>query len=60
MEKLKHKLLYAAFGAFTGLVGLISLSKCSGGACKSCLRCAGAGIGISLMILFNKLRHLCN
>jgi len=56
MERLKHKLLYAAFGASSGLTGIASFSRCSGNACTSCFGCAGVGIGVLLLALVNKFK----
>lgn len=56
MEGLKNKILYSALGASSGLTGLVSLARCSGAACTSCLGCAVPGIGILLITLFNKLK----
>lgn len=54
MEKLRNRLLYTALGASSGLTGLASFSRCSGNACTSCFGCAGAGIGVLLILLLNK------
>ncbi|MFA4828662.1 MAG: hypothetical protein WC855_03890 [Thermodesulfovibrionales bacterium] len=54
MERLKNRLLYTALGASSGLTGLASFSMCSGNACTSCFGCAGAGIGVLLIVLLNK------
>ncbi|MDP2168364.1 MAG: hypothetical protein Q8J64_08550 [Thermodesulfovibrionales bacterium] len=53
MERLMHKLFYAALGASGA--GFFSLARCGGGGCASCMGCAGAGIGIALWALFGKL-----
>ena len=57
MEKLKDKLIYSAFGGIGSAAGLISLSRCSGNGCTSCFGCAGAGIGLLLIALFNKFKR---
>lgn len=54
MESLRHRLLYTAVGASSGLTGLVSFSRCSGNVCTSCFGCAGAGIGVLLILLLNK------
>ncbi len=56
MERLRHKLLFAAFGAASGSTAIASFSRCSGNACASCFSCAGAGIGVLLLVLFNKFK----
>lgn len=56
MEALKHKLLYGLLGATSGLSGLVSLARCSGGTCTSCFGCAGAGVGIALIVLMNRMK----
>jgi hypothetical protein len=58
MEKIRHKLINALFGVSGGLTGLIFISGCSGRACPSCIGCAGAGAGILLLMLWNKIRPL--
>jgi len=55
MDGLRHKVLYTAAGALTGLAGLVS-SRCAGGTCTSCFGCGGIGVGILLMVLFNKIK----
>ncbi len=57
MERLRNRLLYTALGASSGLTGLASFSRCSGNACTSCFGCAGAGIGVLLIVIFNKIRR---
>ena len=56
MENIKYKLLNTTFGALSGLTGIVSLSKCDGKICTSCMGCAGAGIGLLLIALFNKFK----
>ncbi|MDO9288130.1 MAG: hypothetical protein Q7T83_05015 [Thermodesulfovibrionales bacterium] len=57
MEKFRNRLLYTAVGALSGLTGIASFSRCSGNACASCFGCAGAGIGVLLIVLLNKFRR---
>jgi hypothetical protein len=57
MEKLRAKLVSTALGASGGMAGLLSLSKCSGGPCTSCFGCAGAGMGLLLLVLFNRMKE---
>ncbi len=52
MEKLKHKLFSAAIGISSGL---LPLSNCYGNTCNSCFKCAGVGIGLFLIMVFNYL-----
>lgn len=56
MENLRAKFVSTALGASSSLAGLLSLSKCSGSACTSCFGCAGAGMGILLLVLFSRLK----
>lgn len=56
MEKLRAKFVSTALGASSSLAGLLSLSKCSGNTCTSCFGCAGAGMGILLLVLFSKIK----
>ena len=55
MEGFKDKILYSVIGASSGLTGLISLSRCPGNTCISCFGCAGVGIVVILIALFNKM-----
>jgi hypothetical protein len=55
MDDLKKKILYTGAGASSGLAGLGLFSNCGGPACASCFGCGGIGIGILLIILFNKI-----
>ena len=57
MENLRAKFVSTALGASSSLAGLLSLSKCSGSTCASCFGCAGTGMGILLLLLFNKTRE---
>lgn len=57
MEKLKHNILYGLLGASSGLTGLLSFAKCRGADCTSCLGCAGAGIGLALILVLNRMRR---
>lgn len=56
MENLRAKFMSTALGASGSMTGLLSLSQCSGGACTACLGCAGAGMGILLLLLFNRVK----
>lgn len=56
MENLRAKFISTALGASSSLAGLLSLSKCSGSACTSCFGCAGAGMGVLLLVLFSRMR----
>lgn len=55
MENLRVKMTSAVLGASSGMAGLLSLSKCSGSACTSCFGCAGAGVGVLLLILLGRM-----
>jgi hypothetical protein len=57
MERLRYKLLSLVCGLSSGLAGLFSFAGCYGGTCRSCLRCAGAGTGVLLMLLFTRSIH---
>lgn len=54
MAGLRNLILCGAAGASGGLSGILSLSRCPGGACASCLGCLGAGAGILLAAMINK------
>jgi hypothetical protein len=54
MENVRAKLISAALGASSSMAGLLSLSRCSGSACTSCFGCAGVGMGVLLLVLFNR------
>lgn len=54
MENIKTKLLGAAIGASEGVAGMVSLTGCSGGACTTCLGCAGAGLGLVVLAILGK------
>ena len=56
MDGLKHKIIYAAVGAITGLAVLVPFPRCAGTTCASCFGCGGIGIGILLIVLFNKIK----
>ncbi|MHB8882722.1 MAG: hypothetical protein ACYC69_14585 [Thermodesulfovibrionales bacterium] len=56
MEDLRTKIISTALGASSSMAGLLSLSKCSGSTCTSCFGCAGAGMGILLLVLFSRMR----
>ncbi|MDH4231384.1 MAG: hypothetical protein OEW04_05060 [Nitrospirota bacterium] len=56
MESLRAKFIPAALGASSSLAGLLSLSKCSGSTCTSCYGCAGAGVGILMLMLFSRMK----
>ena len=58
MEGLKGKLICSFIGVSTGLSGIVSLSNCSAAGCSSCLRCAGVGFGIVLMILLSRTKRV--
>ena len=55
MENARAKFISTALGASSSLVGLLSLSRCSAGSCSSCFGCAGTGLGILMLVLFNKM-----
>ncbi len=54
MENFRPKLVSTALGASSCMAGLLSLSKCSGGACSSCFGCAGTAAGVLLLVLFSR------
>lgn len=56
MDGLRDKIFYTAAGAMSGLAGLVSFPRCAGTTCTSCFGCGGIGIGILLIILFNKIK----
>lgn len=56
MENLRDRVISAGIGASSSMAGILSLSKCVGGSCTSCFGCAGAGAGILLLILFNRMK----
>lgn len=56
MEKLKSKIGSGALGAASGLAGIAALSQCSGG-CTSCFGCLGAGLGVALVVLCQRIRE---
>ena len=56
MRKLRHKLFYGGVGVSSALTGYAGLTHCGGGACGSCFGCGGLGVGVLVMILFNKIR----
>lgn len=56
MENLRANVISTALGVSSSLAGLLSLSKCPGSTCTSCFGCAGAGIGVMLLVLFNRMR----
>ncbi|MBI5206009.1 MAG: hypothetical protein HZA11_13940, partial [Nitrospirae bacterium] len=56
MGSLKHRLLYTAVGASSGLTGLASFSRCSGNVCTSCFGCVGVLGGILFIVLIKKIR----
>ncbi|MBU2591503.1 MAG: hypothetical protein KKC21_05755 [Nitrospinae bacterium] len=58
MKKSTDKLLYSAFGGIVGAIGIISLSRCKGKGCTACFGCAGVGIGLLLIALFNKFKRV--
>lgn len=58
MDGLRNKILYTAAGAMSGLAGLVSFTRCAGTTCASCFGCGGIGIGILLIILFNKIKGI--
>ena len=49
MKKGSRQLLYGLIGAMSGLAGVVPLSRC-GGHCTACFGCAGAGLGIVLIL----------
>ena len=57
MGNLRAKFVSTALGASGSMAGLLSLSKCSGSGCTSCFGCAGAGIGILLLVLFGRMKE---
>ncbi len=56
MENLRAKFVSTALGASSSMAGLLTLSKCSGSTCTSCFGCAGAGMGILLLVVFSRIR----
>ncbi len=54
MENFRPKLVSTVLGASSCMAGLLSLARCSGGACTSCFGCAGTAAGILLLVLFNR------
>ncbi len=56
METLQSKFISTVLGASSSATGLLALSKCSNGSCTSCFGCAGAGIGILLLVLFSRMK----
>ena len=58
MDGLRHKILYTAAGASSGLAGLMLFSRCGGTACTSCFGCGGIGIGVLVILLFNKAKAI--
>ncbi|OGW27729.1 MAG: hypothetical protein A2X59_13035 [Nitrospirae bacterium GWC2_42_7] len=56
MINIQAKFVSTALGASSSMAGLLSLSKCSGSTCTSCFGCAGAGIGILLVLMYSKLK----
>lgn len=57
MENVKNKLVCGAAGIAGGLSGVVSLPHCTGSACASCFGCAGAGMGILLLLLLRKMKR---
>lgn len=55
MAKPIHKLVFSAMGMLSALPGLAALGRCSGGACSSCLGCAGAGIFAIVALAVGKI-----
>lgn len=56
MENVRAKVVATALGASGSMAGLLSLSKCSGSICTSCFGCAGAGVGILLIVLLRRIK----
>ncbi len=56
MEDVRDKFISTALGASSSIAGLFSITKCANGACTSCFACAGAGAGILLLVLFNRIK----
>ena len=56
MGKLRRRVLYGGLGAASGLVGLTTVARCGGAACTSCLGCAGAGVGLLAIALYQRVR----
>ena len=56
MDGLRNKILYTAASAMSGLGVFFSFSRCAGTTCTSCFGCGGIGIGILLIVLFNKIK----
>lgn len=55
MEKTRKRLAYGLIGASGGVAGLAGpASLCGGGGCSACLRCAGFGIALVVMALWNR------
>lgn len=57
MKNARARLVSSALGASGGLAGMLSLSNCTGGSCTSCFGCAGAGVGILLLVLYGKMKR---
>ena len=56
MGKMRNRITFGALGATGGMAALIgSTGICGGGACSTCLRCAGLGVVLAaLSIIKNK------
>lgn len=58
MGNMRAKFVSTALGASSSMAGLLSISKCPGSTCTSCLGCAGVGMGILLIIMYSKLKTI--
>jgi hypothetical protein len=56
MGNARAKLIASALGASSSLAGLLSLTKCSASNCTSCFGCAGAGVGVLMLVLFTRMK----
>ena len=57
MGKRRKSLAFGTVGAVGGLVGLSATAGlCAGGACSACFRCAGMGLILVALALWNKMK----
>ncbi|MBL0224852.1 MAG: hypothetical protein IPQ16_04515 [Geobacteraceae bacterium] len=55
MEKLRSSLAFGAVGIAGGVAGMSTTAgMCAGGACPTCLRCAGMGMVLVAVALWKK------
>lgn len=61
MGNLRNRLTYGAIGVASGMAGLAnSAGPCTGNACSACLRCAGFGVVLVALALWQKRKETEN